>query len=1027
MEERRVPWRRWAVLAALGVGLTVGLPLPGEAKPRSAARPDKRPAAHAKTKMAWTYDEALAQLRLNPRDPYLQYVVMQLGWRNDKAAEAAAEVEKIVVAPEANLFGRTRDRRDVDLFNLFSGALAVQESLQMDAMSGGARQAASHLAARNTLPVVSYYFAARATGRKQAPARPEAERDRNRRIALEVDPPAQPNGIRNMVYKWEEVEKKDAKTDKGGLIQSWIDAASLPPGPPLSSPVPAPLPRLSDPVPAPAPPPTPEAPLPPFFPTPIISSPPASEPERPKKDTYTISELKGPEVKSHPWKKMLGHKKPGIDPLAKLVPHDNYFVQFRSLAKLLEVMGSGDLWCSELYGQAVREARQSLWFERLRKQLGLDDDKTVAALDLCIEEVAATGGDLYFTEGGEVTLVFRLKDAAGFKRLLDRLGSRPDLAKHLFTAFPADGVGVLSNSRVGLERVLAAVKGKDAAGKKVNRLGDDAEFAYIRTLMPRGAKEEDGFVYLSDPFMRRFVGPEVRLAQRRRLIAYNHLRMIGHAALMYRTEFGKAPQSLEELARAKCTPGQFNKGDLVCPGGGKYSLAADGLTGVNSVYGTAANMTPLVETPLQTVSASEADEYDAFVKQYSEYWKDYFDPIALRIQATPRRYRIETLVLPLIDNSIYTTLASGCAGKPAALDDLPVPRGNILSFACRLNKDALKDYPEGLEKEWLPSVAAELGLAAKDLEGLSIKKLLTEGFGDQIGFHVCDSEPAVELDAPQLLGFLGGVSEMDAAAMQMMALTAFNSPVYVSLPVRDASVVDTFGDALEKVFAAASRRRARLSNMFMMEAGFYKAPLDKTTTMRAVTVTLGPVKFRGCWARIGQTVFIASKDSILKDLLAAEKARAETKREPDPDATGHLLVRLRPKNWNGVLAGYKLNRVENNRQAALDNLGPLASMGRALAAEHGPAQEGEDRTADALALAEKVYGVRFVCPDGGKYVLSADGKSCSSSVHGTVLEPRQAAEPVKGEDALFSAFGGLTMMLTFRDDGLRAVVVVEKK
>ena len=35
----------------------------------------------AKTDLAWTLEEALGQLRLNPSDPYLQYVALQLARR----------------------------------------------------------------------------------------------------------------------------------------------------------------------------------------------------------------------------------------------------------------------------------------------------------------------------------------------------------------------------------------------------------------------------------------------------------------------------------------------------------------------------------------------------------------------------------------------------------------------------------------------------------------------------------------------------------------------------------------------------------------------------------------------------------------------------------------------------------------------------------------------------------------------------------------------------------------------------------
>src|SRR5205823_14570947 len=123
-----------------------------------------------------------------------------------------------------------------------------------------------------------------------------------------------------------------------------------------------------------------------------------------------------------------------------------------------------------------------------------------------------------------------------------------------------------------LRRVLEAVRGRAEDGKPVRRLGESAEFKYVRTLMPRGAKEEDGFVYLSDPFIRNLIGPQVKLTERRRLLCYNHLRMIGHAAHLYQTEHGKPPASLDDLVQAECLPGKPNVGELVWPDGGKHTL-----------------------------------------------------------------------------------------------------------------------------------------------------------------------------------------------------------------------------------------------------------------------------------------------------------------------------------------------------------------------------------------------------------------------------------------------------------------------
>ena len=70
------------------------------------------------------------------------------------------------------------------------------------------------------------------------------------------------------------------------------------------------------------------------------------------------------------------------------------------------------------------------------------------------------------------------------------------------------------------------------------------------------------------------VGPQVKLTERRRMLCYNHLRMIGHAALLFRTERGRAPASLEELRDSGAAPGLFGEGALSCPDGGRYALNA---------------------------------------------------------------------------------------------------------------------------------------------------------------------------------------------------------------------------------------------------------------------------------------------------------------------------------------------------------------------------------------------------------------------------------------------------------------------
>src|SRR5205085_6880415 len=109
-----------------------------------------------------------------------------------------------------------------------------------------------------------------------------------------------------------------------------------------------------------------------------------------------------------------------------------------------------------------------------------------------------------------------------------------------------------------------------------------------------------------------------------------------------------------------------------------------------------------------------------------------------------------------------------------------------------------------------------------------------------------------------------------------------------------------------------------------------------------------------------------------------------------------------------------------NREACLNNLGPLASVGRAVV---GKGQRNEEQLGRAANQeADRLYGAHFFCPEGGTYLLSPDGKTCRCSVHGTVLDPKQSTEPTeKGSTAALKGLSGSSASLTFMKDGLHAV------
>jgi hypothetical protein len=885
--------------------------------------------------VVWTLDEALEQLHRCPRDPFLQYVALQLAWRAGNAATVQGPlVEAITGASPVR--GRLAS---ADLFSLFTGALAVQESLQLDAMSG-------------------------------------------------------PGGQRT----------------PGGLL-----------------------------------------------------------PEE-NRETVQVTSLIGPTIKSHPWDAMLAGRKPTISPLALCVPEDQYLVEFRSASKLLDLLDQGDLWATHLATHAGQAARSQRIRERFQHQLAIETSPLLRPFyDLAIDGVVFTGTDLSIGEGTDLTILLHARQPEVVKAQLDRflnaaLKSRPDVkstsvrvfdiectqlstpdrAIHVFAARPRSDLFIRSNSRVALERVLAVITNQ--AG--VKRLGDSTEFAFIRTIFPTGAPEEDGFIYLSDPFIRNLVGPVWKLTERRRMVCYNHIRMISHAALLYRMENGRLPKSLDELATAQCSPGPFNTGGLRCPDGGRYVLDPDGLTGHCSRHGHADALVPACEIPVTSVSSTEADQYAEFVKDYNQYWRTYFDPIALRIHITPQRYRMETIVLPLIDNSIYTGLARVLGGTPESLDALPVPKRNFFTLAFRLNKDQLlKDFDLAFAGA-RPSIASAreadaalarevlargpFGLPSDVFDKLNVKTVLQQGLGNQIAFHLYDSPPPIDVNVPMLGAWLlrqstrsisGPPGMLIGELPAIMPIAGLLHPVYVSIPVQNRQIVDDFLTRLDQLLAAEGKVH-RGDWLVDYASDFYKlnSAVKASDQFRVATLRFGPVKFRLFWARLGDGLYLATQPFILDDLIAAQSQPLRTPGEAGPLA--HALFRIRASRWNEVLAADRLGWAESNREACLNNVGPLSSLLRALIPR--PSREQQQHPVETVQALDQIMGTRPYCPEGGHYTW--DGRSVTCSVHGSLGDSKQPEHPAEDSQVsrLLRALRQFSGSIMFQSDGLFATLEIER-
>ena len=287
---------------------------------------------------------------------------------------------------------------------------------------------------------------------------------------------------------------------------------------------------------------------------------------------------------------------------------------------------------------------------------------------------------------------------------------------------------------------------------------------------------------------------------------------------------------------------RLRRESIACPDGGKYLAVADGNLGVCSHHGHAHYLRPCCETPVMHATAQETRSTPRSRRTTIGTGAPTSIQSPSAFRSIPRRYGLETIVLPLIDNSIYTGLAAVLGGKPEPLESLPVPKGNIFIVNFRLNKEALEtqlrkafsgerseedQLAEGLaflaaaQAAGLPAAHAladagrllsgptgqsgrdgnggrrtqETGSPQKEARKLTyrnFRKFLFQGLGNQIGFHVYDAEPHVDFNLPRFFGDMIRLSNNQGDMESLVSFFLFlfssaNSPAYLSVAVQDTA------------------------------------------------------------------------------------------------------------------------------------------------------------------------------------------------------------------------------------------------
>ena len=684
------------------------------------------------------------------------------------------------------------------------------------------------------------------------------------------------------------------------------------------------------------------------------------------------------EVRSHPFDDML--KESPLPrrrvTLAELAPENHLFVWFRDIDALRGLLAGGADQIQRFESSVRAKSVEYDLLDRYLARLGLDEKVLGQAEALgAIQDLALITPDLYFIDGTDVTVVCTLTSANLTTSVLPLLGLENQQPTGYATHRLANGASVywairgdilvISGNERGIERVLALHEsnGKDS-------LGLSSEFLYMQQRL--GIEATTGvYAYLSDPFIRRLVSPEVKIAQLRRMQARAEMEMMTAGAMLFLLDGNRHAPSQQQLISQHYLPEYFSGRD--------YTIADD-LTVTSEHYGSVARLEPLSANPVLEVTKREQAAYRAYASDYSNYWSQFFDPIALRLDDLESGEKeLQIFILPLLDSSVYdqvrdmvNTSESGGQLRIPSLDPLP----SIL-LSINLSDDLRLDLSEQL--------------ADMLVEYTSIDPQIFSSIGSGIHLAVQDAAPIVALGAGDFWGALDS---------QMLRMSGFDSllPFLLSLATQPAAVLIELEDpdrVREFLSTAVSHRsaaegRGEFHRIKGKEAWIYTLNIEDLIQIHlGVEIANGYLVVRNMpWS-----THVRVRDEIQAELNGAQA-------QLDFDAVVAQLPALHIKVFNDY------------RNAAIDGMGylyPLLVTGIS------------GTTEDAIERHSSLFGFRPVHPHTGRWIWRDN--VLSSSEFGTAESPVQPDyTPGDRNFGLFPDLTTLSVNMQLEETGLRAKI-----
>ncbi|MFH1024813.1 MAG: hypothetical protein V1809_15640 [Planctomycetota bacterium] len=703
-------------------------------------------------------------------------------------------------------------------------------------------------------------------------------------------------------------------------------------------------------------------------------------------DIVDTAGITGITVQEMNWAPLIKDIKPETDPLAALVPADQHALFFPSFAAMLALLDEADANGTPLLQWFEPRAEDARTKERCERQLCLSTSAVARLLGpQVVTSVAFTGSDAYIRTGSDVAILFETvkpdillaflaaKHAAarqtvpGVSEIRETVEGIPCqgvmTADRVISSFVAvlGNTVVVSNSRVQIRKIIEAAKRKNPA------LVSAPEYMFFRNRYPRSDKAETAFLVLPDAAIRRWCGPAWRIGSSRRTRAAAILADYQATRIHYREE----PDDREKLKKLYFTH----------PPLGDIQETSDGHIGyMSSIYGTLDFQTPIAEMNLAKVTKPEADAYARWRDTYQQNWRQYFDPIAARVSVSGGRLAADVTVMPLIAGTDYREFLNFTSGAKLAPGAGDPHTGTLYHIALAINPEN-----DTFRRQTGMFAMMAPGLGANPLGWLGKSVALyadTDPFWDDMRKSE-DPQKFVEKEFPRL-------------------------PIALYLESNNALKLAVFLTGLRAFIEQSSPGMVRWETLTHNDQSYVK-----------ITPTPGNLpgeldKLAIFYVPTPDSLVITLNENVLKralDRQAARKAaKAEGKDSPIPAGEGWLGDNLGlrvDRNVLDVLQGLFHEDYQAVQQArAWGNIPILNEWKRLFPNE------------DPVAVHEKYWGTRLVCPGGGTYVWNDQWKTMESTVYGHPAGQKTGpAYP-----AALANFSSGNFGLSFENQGVRARV-----